>query len=178
MWTLVTCGKTKCLHRHISSCNVYRFSNHMAQDRSEWRNRYHVADPNRVGTRLWWWWCPCANYLHKLMKFQLPFKLFTCSAVFSTPRISPSFDPASSQNRWRDLFWLCFSRISRTNADPLRAIIAISDVASFNGIIGSACFVKTTLPSRNGGFVSVIQHKVKQNVMAGLVMWPQKNFDQ
>ena len=26
-----------------------------AQDRSEQRNRIHVADPNIVGARLWWW---------------------------------------------------------------------------------------------------------------------------
>jgi len=82
-------------------------------------------------------------------------KHHACSAVFSTPRISPSFDPASSQKRWRDLLLLCFSWISLTRADPLREIIAISDVGSFIGIIGSACLVKTTLPSRKGGFVSV-----------------------
>ena len=92
-------------------------------------------------------------------KQKMPFiriaKHKTCSAVFWTPRISPSFEPASSQNRCCDLFMLCFSRISLTKADPLRDIIAISDVGSFNGITGSACFVKTTLPSKNGGFVSV-----------------------
>lgn len=79
----------------------------------------------------------------------------TCSAVFSTPRMLPSLDPANSQNRCLDLFMLCFSWISLTKTDPLRAIIAISDVGSFKGITGSACFVKTTLPSRNGGFVSI-----------------------
>ncbi|KAF7839764.1 hypothetical protein G2W53_008246 [Senna tora] len=55
---------------------------------------------------------------------------------------------------------LCFSWISLTRADPLREIIAISDVGSFIGIIGSACFVKTTLPSRKGGFVSVSKRRI------------------
>ena len=33
----------------MKKCN---FSKDLAQDRSDWRNRIHVADPNIVGTRL------------------------------------------------------------------------------------------------------------------------------
>lgn len=30
----------------------YNMPKDLAQDRSKWRNRYHVADPNTVGRRL------------------------------------------------------------------------------------------------------------------------------
>ena len=34
----------------LKKCNLYE---DLAYDRSEWRNKIHVADPNIVGTRLW-----------------------------------------------------------------------------------------------------------------------------
>ena len=38
----------------LKKCNP---SKDLVYDKSEWRNKIHAADPNIVGTRIWWWWC-------------------------------------------------------------------------------------------------------------------------
>lgn len=75
--------------------------------------------------------------------------------------------PPSSQNRSRLLSPSRFCRISRTSAEPPRAIFARSDVTSFTGSTGSICFVKTVLPSRNGGRVSCTRSVMRASCGAG-----------
>ena len=83
-----------------------------------------------------------------------------CSAASSrslrvVPVTSPIFVPFISQNRSRDLFSSRFSRVVCISAEPLRAMDAMSLVASFTGITVSALCVETpATPSRNGGLVS------------------------
>ena len=68
--------------------------------------------------------------------------------------ILPILEPATSQKRCRLLPFSFFSRTSRTSAEPLRAITAMSEVGSRSGSTAAACFVYVTRPSRNGGRVS------------------------
>lgn len=53
-----------------------------------------------------------------------------------------------------DLCCSCFARTSRTIRDPFLPMIARSEVGSLTGSTGSTCVVKTSRPSKNGGFES------------------------
>lgn len=38
---------------NLKKCNLQE---DLTQDRSEWRKRFHLANPNTIETRLWWWY--------------------------------------------------------------------------------------------------------------------------